>query len=399
MKKFLTTHSLRLVLLIVAIKWTLSGLVVFNLKQFKPSHMISTYEQYSNLMSNIEESSIQAREEFKAWWKNRNVLSPDTNRTSFLCLAIMTRDRIGSSSSKPVNHLNKIVMSLLTRTKLKHHSNIKLVVYNTQNIYSDNLNQLGSLLHVRNLTKNDRFRAGEIRLKEALDYAFILRDLSRLSCEYILISEDDVIFGHDWFDHLKQALNELRSSEFFVVKIFTGYKMFDWTWLYHPQCVIEVLFWSFVTTVLSTMALYAKKLDSLSIWIIVINSIGLMSVLRALSTSPVASYTPVEYNVGFSCVSVVYPNNKKLLDLARYIESKSQSADNFLAKDLQVESFREETGYKEYIVEPSLVQHIGMHSSLYRRDLTEQGYKKMFKSYSFMDFDKLVRFDLNYLFK
>jgi hypothetical protein len=47
--------------------------------------------------------------------------------------------------------------------------------------------------------------------------------------------------------------------------------------------------------------------------------------------------------------------------------------------------YREKNNLKEFIIEPSLVQHSGMHSSLYDRDTTLTGFKNLYKSYSFID--------------
>ena len=74
-------------------------------------------------------------------------------------------------------------------------------------------------------------RHSNLRLKEGLDYSQAIRDMSKNNCDYIIFNEDDTIFAYNWFDVIHNVLKKTikTSQDFFIIKLFTGYKIFDWT--------------------------------------------------------------------------------------------------------------------------------------------------------------------------
>ena len=147
---------------------------------------------------------------------------------------------------------------------------------------------------------------------------------------------------------------------------------------------------------------FKKNCKIVFVFIFLLSSTVQYCLFRALSVSPVLNNDIIEYVVGFSCVNILYPNDSRLLELANFIENSikeylKNESNYFENKDLMVETFSKANKFKEFILEPSIVQHIGMHSSLYQRDLSSESYWKMYKSFSYPDFDKIIKFDLEYL--
>lgn len=86
---------------------------------------------------------------------------------------------------------------------------------------------------------------------------------------------------------------------------------------------------------------------------------------------------------------------KNILD---YIQGKSSK---FYPKDLALNSFRSSSGFEEFILEPSVFQHTGLHSSLGTGLVDMSGIRKVqyrpFQSYSFMkEYSDKIEFNLSF---
>jgi hypothetical protein len=328
-----------------------------------------------------------------------------------VCLSVVTQDRFKSAAGKAVNHLNKAAMSILTRTKLRHRNNLAIVLFSTQPAgrghNSSNLNQLADLFRIRTVNLSSIVTSyTNARDKEALDYAFVLRETSKMNCSYVMVSEDDAIVKKDWFEILESVLNRAakHKTDFFIIKFFTGYKLIDIDWLAYPSCVLTVIVYSAILTVVLMKVFFKKKSSIITAVLITISSVAVIFLLKSLSVSPVKSDDIYEYKTGFSTVSILYQNDKRLAEWIDFVENTigsylNNTSEFRMPKDLLLEKFLLDNKYKEFILEPSLVQHIGMQSSLEYRDLNEAKFRRMFKSYSFMDDYKLLKFDQNYLLK
>jgi len=140
----------------------------------------------------------------------------------------------------------------------------------------------------------------------------------------------------------------------------------------------------------------ATKLSALKIILLTVNSLSLIVIFYTTSYAP-CGVGVRPYSTGFGTVSVLVPHSKLIL-LSNYLNQTVYAylagKINYInAKDLIIDTFKRENNLSEFIIEPSIVQHIGLHSSLYSRDSGNQGYKKMYKSFSWPDSKKLIRFD------
>ena len=130
------------------------------------------------------------------------------------------------------------------------------------------------------------------------------------------------------------------------------------------------------------------------------NSLSLITIFYATSVTP-CGVGVRPYSTGFGTVSLLIPYSKLIL-LSNYLnvtiyDYLNGRIDKISAKDLIIDSFKTQNNLTEFIIEPSVIQHIGRHSSLYTRDVeSSDGYKRMYKSFSWADSKKLIEFDPNY---
>jgi hypothetical protein len=410
-------------LLLLLVKWTVFVVIIFHSESFKLKHWAHSYAAFEEYITNLEASSIESRNQFIKWWqsysKNQSKLVFDIDlnyddktksEKKLICLGILSKNRL-NPYTPIVNHLNKISMSVLTRVKISHRNRLSVIIFNTE---MDSTKQCQHLSHLSNLIKvqfvNSSVKIDEaenMRIKEISDYAFALKVMSKSGCEYVMMNEDDTLFKYDWLEIVQLALKnaEKRNKDIFMLKLFTGYKMIDFLWLDYRLCVLIVFSYSSILAfILSMLAkrFSNRKSSPMINFFLAISSFLFCFFLRSLSIAPIKSNSVLEYTTGFGCVSVLYPNDHRLKHLASYLD---RTAENYLSgnstfwlpKDLLVERFREVNNYKEFILEPSIVQHIGMSSSLYNRYLGALGYSKMYKSYSFTDDFKLITFNEKYL--
>lgn len=250
-----------------------------------------------------------------------------------------------------------------------------------------------------------RIQNTNLRVNEAMDYALVLNSFDSMNCTYSLLLEDDAIISHNWFNRIQAALESSKLKnrhDWSYVKLFTGYKLFDWDFVWRPIILVKIIMFAlFLFIVQYTIAyhLYPKRFSNISFFLIFANSVALVVVFNATSVNPVGAGIH-EYTTGFGTVSVLVPRHR-LTDISKFLikivnDLVTKQNDNFMPKDLLLDKFRRNIGDVEFVFEPSLVQHIGYYSSVYARDTSEEGYKRMFKSYSFLSHFRPIQFDLAY---
>lgn len=379
-------------------------------KYSKLYHLKETYQHYAQYSAKMEESSIHAQIELEKWLNltHHHHKLPLFNRLlnssqpKPMCIGILSKSRQGSK----YNYVNQAIMSLLTKTPLKLDRQIKMIAFNT-----DETNQNHHLLNMKHLIKIVNISANasltsKPRLKEALDYALALEYLHREMCEYSLVIEDDALIAHNWYRSLTNGLEFIKrnhnETNLLYVKLFTGYKFFDWNWLSLPLMVLKVCLYSLLLLGLNMIVeikfLKLKFNTPLKSSCLLVNSFGVCVFFYTISVAP-CGFGVRPYSTGFGTVSLLIPH-AKLLMLARHLQSINYgylngSVKEFNAKDIVMDIFKDENKWYEFIIEPSLVQHIGMHSSLYVREETSWAYRQMYKSFSWMDSKELIEFDLN----
>ena len=120
------------------------------------------------------------------------------------------------------------------------------------------------------------------------------------------------------------------------------------------------------------------------------------------SINPLDTNNIRPFSARFGTVGVLYPYHQ-LLPFSKYLKNEmrdflyNQNTYNFLPKDLLLNRYKEENDLIEYTIEPSLVQHTGVHSSLHNNQLNQDAYENLIRSYSFIDENKPIKFELNFL--
>ena len=405
-----------ILILIISISWFLFYFLCnYYIESSKFRHYNRDYKHFLDTYNKKEQSSIKAKSSLRKWVsqtsKHSNLVLNLFNNISnpkYLCVAILSKNRINSN----VNYINQAVLALITRTSIDTWKNITIIGFNTEDPPDQNQNllDLADLIHIVNITT--KIRHYNLRIKEAMDYALVLKHLYDIKCNYSFVMEDDAIVSYNWYNKLKISIDLIKNSKnWLCIKLFSGYKFFDWDWLWFPEQILKVLFYSIalsfanITTnniiyllvknkdfdILKENIIYyfrpRSKIRIFVFLILILNSFTLVIIFKSTSINPTEN-TIREYRTGFGLVSVLIPHQNLHL-FAQYLNETVHKSiiknEKFIPKDLLIEIYRETNHFKEFIMEPSLVQHSGMHSSLYDRDTTLTGFKNLYKSYSFID--------------
>jgi hypothetical protein len=238
--------------------------------------------------------------------------------------------------------------------------------------------------------------------------------------------EDDAIAAHNWYEQLIDSLKLIdANSNWFCLKLFTSYRYYDW--LSHLNTVIYSLFTIFFLTFISVF-IYSRLMNNIvmksnfgtclasklsitssnitnksTVIIFFLNSCLLIFAYNAFNISPLG-YGIIKYSQGFNAVANLYPRSK-LNQIAKHVEYTVRSyvkghVTNFEPKDISLKTYKKNFYLDEYIIEPSLFQHIGLHSSLggsaKLNDVHLQQYRP-FQSYSFnKEYFNVIHFDPSY---
>jgi hypothetical protein len=228
------------------------------------------------------------------------------------------------------------------------------------------------------------------------------------SCEYAILAEDDVIFAENWFEIILTELErteKLKMNDWLMCKLFSGYKFFDNDWLdmSNIALILKLVFYSIILSIFSITVYYyvmkhpkKKVFTKAIIFLFFLNSLTQMWFYNSTSVDPFGDTTHY-YWTGFGCVSVLYPN-KSLHLLSDFLSNVVLNYINgtsafFKPKDLLIDWYRKVKHFRELSIEPSIVQHTGLHSSLMVKDISQVGYRLMYKSFSFVDDFKLLKFN------
>jgi hypothetical protein len=231
---------------------------------------------------------------------------------------------------------------------------------------------------------SSKIRDVNLRVKEAADYALALSYFNEKKCNYSILMEDDAVISYDWFIRVKSALDYIQNinDKFVYIKLFTGFKFFDWDWVKFPfqiaklsllsmfLCFLTFFFYTLlVNSISDNFVIYksilqtptslfrqAKRLVRLKIIVFVLlllNSFVIMILFKATSTTPCGAGARV-YSTGFGTVSVLYPISNLML-ISSYLnrtvhDYKSGKSGFFEAKDLLIDRVKVEHNLTEYII-------------------------------------------------
>ena len=130
------------------------------------------------------------------------------------------------------------------------------------------------------------------------------------------------------------------------------------------------------------------KISKFYLFFLILNSIYKAFFFNSTSITPFGAGVRPQ-RTGFGAIAVLYPL-KQLELFSKYLETtvneyvSGKSTFNG-PKDILLDIYRIEKNLDELIIEPSLIQHTGLHSSLEVKNMNRYGYSKMHRSFTFVD--------------
>ena len=393
------------------------------------------------------QDSIEAKLNLRRWIKEayptkqiRNFFKDPTEQTQsnkYICIGILSKNRINSQ----LNYVNKAVMSIIMRLPIEKWKDVSIIGFNLEDTsdHNKNLLDLTDLIYVVNISS--KIDHEEPKVKETMDYSLVLKKLYSFNCKYSLIIEDDAVIGHDWYSRIKDSIDYInlnnKLDNWLCTKLFSGYKFYDIDLFNDPlivlTCILKSLIFSAIQILifniinnfmyfkmvlrniknnlniivcenifLSIQTRKRKKYLIISYILIILNSFFIIFWFKLTSINPLDTNNIRQFSARFGTVGVLYPYHQ-LLPFSKYLKNEmrdflyNQNTYNFLPKDLLLNRYKEENDLIEYTIEPSLVQHTGVHSSLHNKQLNQDVYENLIRSYSFIDENKPIKFELNFL--
>jgi hypothetical protein len=373
--------------------------LTLNWNDLKQNYYFKSNKQFMDYIDSYFTSTKQAQFDFLNWFSNKNhdnylfSTNPNLNDSNYLCIGLITKERF---SEQKYDYATQTLISLVTRTKFKYRNNISINLYNV-NKTPFKLNKLFKVIDLS--LNNNYYQHQNPKLNEALHYAQIMKLMyERKECKYALLLEDDSIAAFNWYDKLMKAIRYLEeketNKEWMCLKLFTSFRYYDW--LIHPETVLDMFVFIIIQFLVQFLIIkyFNYNYNTFMYALIALNILILKLFLNGSSVSPLG-YGVKKYSQGFNTVAIVYPRDQLLL-ISNYLKDTVNNYvyNNklFLAKDEAINKYRRENRLNEFILEPSLFQHVGIHSSL-RQDIFNSDNNKRnvldyqfgpFHSFSFM---------------
>ena len=408
--------------------WTVTNILSYHFPFSKNYFRVNSDSELIDRYNFYSKSSQNAINDLKKWMdksERKTKLFNKLNKNNSFCVAVVSKERLGYPNLE-ANTIIPSIASLITRIKLKHEDKVNIVVLNVDKNESRSdlllLSDLVQIVHIENPYSMTLFENQHPKVREMSDHITILNWLYKRSCNYTLILEDDAIATYNWYEKTIDAINKLNSytSDWFSLKLFTGFG--KWDWVFDIDSVIRSILFVFIFTVAQSLFLnYLISIlnnASCSLKLEFLNTRGFLN-LRNIPKKYIAliflhtilfklhinctTSTPFgtgvrEFLQGFNLVASVYSNNQLNL-MSIYLETffKTYMFNNvpgFIAKDELLKIYIKENHLREFIVQPSLFQHIGVFSSLSARGPDLKSLQNFnFESYSFEDNMKPIIFD------
>lgn len=396
------------VVLLVVAQWLLVAFVVKWAAFSKLSVNLPTYRAHLSALTWLDASAAKAKDDLETWLRQHDsldALKHSNAHTKRLCVGLITQER----KQAAIRYLLTTLMALVTRLPVRHQRNVSLLLLNSDDYaayYEAHLRKLAPLFSIYNISS--RVSHPYLKTKEAADYALAMRMLREQNCQYQLVVEDDGLASFDWFARVSEAIDHVEANygahDWMCIKFYTGFKYLDWT--LHAPTVLKSIVYSMALAFLNLLALRLffvanpVKLNVLTRLIILLNSFLVVSLLISVSKAPLGTGVK-KYSQGRNTVAVLF-NPANVNELAQFMlnivdDLLHKRSDYIRPKDILMNDFKRKNNLIEFIVEPSVFQHIGMHSSLSVRDFQSMEIVQgIFKSYSFEDDNREIRFDKDY---
>lgn len=221
------------------------------------------------------------------------------------------------------------------------------------------------------------------RTQESLDYAFCLESTLKVSApQYLLVLEDDALSFEGLFEKIFYILNyrvEYKISRDSISKT----ERWGWIKLYYPELwagfgfeeskIIELItvavFGAGVSALIALVLIKPRPHFSFMLKFSMIGALYLLVLILVMTRQTFLElrrlhtfFFRITQDLGCCTPAVLY-SSKWISDIVKYLKS-SQCNRCHLGVDLALSDFSEESNLTCHLVEPNLVRHIGMHSTL-----------------------------------
>jgi hypothetical protein len=426
--------------------WLLTYFLSFKFTFSTNFYQVTYDSEFVDRFYFYKNSSEKALINLKKWMKEndrRTKLFNNAIKSNLFCVGLVTKERVGFGKKyMQPNTIIESVTALLTRINLKYEDRVNIMIFNVDdNKEWKDLMSVSDVLEIVNIENpfvNLIQKTHHAKLQEMSDYATVLKYLYNKNCKYALVLEDDGIADWDWYEKTIDAVYKLNiyADQWFCLKLFTSFGSFDW--LLHTRTVLKSILFIILFTVAQCPLLsfiiyfsnftirskygilsltkklsfslclnglnFYKNLRKRDVILIVLHTVLFKIYLNCKNPMPIGVGIR-EFSQGYNTVANVYPRlylNMIGLHLEQFI--KSVYVDNqpnyglFKPQDELLKKFKEENQLREFIMQPSLFQHIGIFSSLSVRDVWNMNslQKLSFESYSFESYMKPIVFEKKY---
>ena len=244
--------------------------------------------------------------------------------------------------------------------------------------------ELSNVVHVMERFPKLKLPTIQVREKEKQDYIYCMNSSLHYSPSYVLLLEDDALPHLDFFKVLQNVLDHQLEGYYHHGKLYPTKKDVTYVKLYHPEKVlgffggeiyhvIELLSVGSLLGTLLTMIfhvlIYKFRTGPalLKLWLLltiyvfcICMAIGRPHLLELRRYMGSYGYT-THYAPDCCTPAMLFPTKgaKRVITELSKVTCKK----NF-GKDTALEKFRREYGWLAYLVQPNLVSHIGMYSSV-----------------------------------
>ncbi len=255
---------------------------------------------------------------------------------------------------------------------------------NAQNDFSLVRELFPVILRYDNETSSVAQSSHNARLQETLDYAFCLESTLKLSSpKYLLVLEDDAVAFKGIFENIFYILDHRIEHQILHDSVTVETNRWGWIKLYYPELWAgfgfeESKFQELIAIIIfGAGAFYLLALALINprphfIFMLSFSIVGAIYVLLVVLVMTRQTFLELRRLHSFfyrispdrgCCTPAVLYSSKWITEIVKYLRSSACQRCH-LGVDLALSDFAEQNNLTCYLVEPSLVRHIGMHSTL-----------------------------------
>ena len=338
----------------------------------------------------INANNYKQSKQMQSSWSEENNLRLHNDALSQIdfdiVISIVTVKRVYTSDT-PLGYLTQVAVAVDRIFKISQDIRFAVFVCDVYAGpgYHDEAFELERYIPVRRRFVNpspyhvvmDRFE------KEKEDYAYCLQEASSYKSKFVLILEDDAVPVNDFESVLHQTLNSLRYDDSFILKLFypPRWQGFSSTFRHILELCLFGVFGCTVFYVVNRLLIACtftsryfrrylhsrEKTRTTTIYtfvcvysLLVALVVGRQNWLELRRVIPPYLYTTVPAP---DCCSpaILYPRHTAR-EITKYLNQTTCSPNYPLDKAL--DDFRERNDIPAYLIEPNLVRHIGMVSTI-----------------------------------